>query len=61
MSFYYLLCFLFNKIREDGRTGSAGNRGWGGGGKVAQTMYTHVNKRKNGKTKGEKNKNKLVR
>jgi hypothetical protein len=35
---YYLLCFVFNKIREqEGRTGSAGSRV---GGKVAQTMYT---------------------
>jgi hypothetical protein len=43
---YYLLCFLFNKIKEEGRTGSAwkwgivGGEGWG----VAQTMYTHVSK-----------------
>jgi hypothetical protein len=27
---YYLLCFLFNKIGEEGRTGSAWKReGWG--------------------------------
>jgi hypothetical protein len=28
---YYLLCFLFNKIGEEGRTGSAWK--WGGGGR----------------------------
>jgi hypothetical protein len=34
----YLLCFLFNKIRdEEGRTGSAWKRRVGG---VAQKMYT---------------------
>jgi hypothetical protein len=42
---YYLLCFLFNKIRaqEDG-TGSAQKwcGGGGGVGEVAYTMYTHV-------------------
>jgi hypothetical protein len=27
---YYLLCFVFNKIREKGRTGSAWKREWGG-------------------------------
>jgi hypothetical protein len=43
---YYLLCFLFNKIREqEGGTRSAQN--WELGGEVAQTMYTHVNKCKN--------------
>jgi hypothetical protein len=56
----YLLCFLFNKIGEEGGTGSAwkwgGGRGWGigewrgGGG----TMYTHVSKCKNNNIKGEK-------
>jgi hypothetical protein len=46
---YYLLCFLFNKIREqEGGTGSAWKLG---GGKVDQTMYTHVIKCKNGKIK----------
>jgi hypothetical protein len=41
---YYLLCFLFNKIKEqEGRTDSA----WKGEkdgleGEVAQTMYAHV-------------------
>jgi hypothetical protein len=49
---YYLLCFLFNKIGEKGRTGPAwkqeglreegGSGGQGGG--MAQTMYTHMNK-----------------
>jgi hypothetical protein len=39
---YYLLCFLFNKIREqESRTGSA--QKWGEG-EVAQTMYTLVGK-----------------
>jgi hypothetical protein len=55
---YYVLCFLFNKIRkEEGGTGSA----WKGGlemcgmrGEVAQTMYTHVSKCKNDKIKGER-------
>jgi hypothetical protein len=53
---YYLLCFLFNKIGEEGRTGSAwkcgqgggggGRRGAGGGrgGEVAQTLYICMNK-----------------
>jgi hypothetical protein len=43
---YYLLCFLFNKIRErEGRTGSARKlRVWG---EVAQIRYTHVIKCKN--------------
>jgi hypothetical protein len=47
---YYLLCFLFNKIRElEGRTGFAWKQ-WGqvGGG---STMYTHVSKYKNDKIK----------
>jgi hypothetical protein len=36
---YYLLCFHFNKIKEEeGRTGSAWKRGWG----RTQIMYTHV-------------------
>jgi hypothetical protein len=47
---YYLLCFLFNKIGEEGRTGYAWK--WGRG--VAQTMYTHVSKCKNNKIKGGK-------
>jgi hypothetical protein len=55
---FYLLCFLFNKIREEGRTGSAWKQGsWGGEGdegKVAQTVYIHVSKCKNNKIKGEK-------
>jgi hypothetical protein len=47
---YYLLCFLFNKVREqEGRTGSAQKQCVcvcvGGG------MYTHVNKYKNVKYK----------
>jgi hypothetical protein len=47
---YYLLCFLFNKIREqkDG-TGFAQK-----GGEVAQTMYTHISKCKNDKIKERK-------
>jgi hypothetical protein len=49
---YYLLCFLFNKIREEGRIGFACH--WGlekRAGEVAQTMYTHVSKYKNDKIK----------
>jgi hypothetical protein len=43
---YYLLCSLFNKIgKQEGKTGSALKPGWG----VAQTMYIHVSKCKNGK------------
>jgi hypothetical protein len=38
---YYYLCLLFNKIGEEGRTGSAWKQGGGSG---AQTMYTHMNK-----------------
>jgi hypothetical protein len=44
---YYLLSFLFNKIREqEGRTGSAWKQS-----EVAQIMNTHVNKYKNDKIK----------
>jgi hypothetical protein len=55
---YYCLCLLFNKIGEEGRTGSAwkqgkwkGGREWkiggrGAGGRMAQTMYAHMNKKK---------------
>jgi hypothetical protein len=49
---YYLLHFLFNKIRQqEGGTGSAQKLGGRGRGKreVAQTMYTHVSKCKNDK------------
>jgi hypothetical protein len=35
---YYLICFLFNKIRKEGRTGSAWNRGVEGGG--PNNVYT---------------------
>jgi hypothetical protein len=52
---YYLLCFLFNKIREQGgRTGSAWK--WRGEvrGEVAQTMYTCVGKCKKYKIKQRK-------
>jgi hypothetical protein len=45
---YYLLCFLFNKIGEEGRTSSVrgvgGKEEGGGGGDIAQTMYAHMNK-----------------
>jgi hypothetical protein len=49
---YFLLCFLFNKIREqeDG-TGSAQNSG--GRGVVVQTKYAHIRKCKNDNIKGE--------
>jgi hypothetical protein len=47
----YHLCLLFNKIGEEGRTGSAWKQGFGErgkdvgqGGEMAQTMYTHMNK-----------------
>jgi hypothetical protein len=36
----YLLCFLFNKIRE--QEGGIGSAQKSGGGEVAQTRYTHV-------------------
>jgi hypothetical protein len=60
---YYLLCFLFNKIREEeGRTGSSWKQGVGrwGGGEVAQTMYAHVSKCKHDKIKGEKKRKNLA-
>jgi hypothetical protein len=49
---YYCLCLLFNKIGEEGRTGSAWKRGgWGreGGGRrqgreMSQTMHACMNK-----------------
>jgi hypothetical protein len=48
---YYLLYFLFNKIREEGKRGSAWKRGgwgsvreWEAGGEIAQTMYACMNK-----------------
>jgi hypothetical protein len=48
---YCLLCFLFNKIKEQkGRTGSAQKQGRVEG-KVTQIMYTHVSKCKNDKIK----------
>jgi hypothetical protein len=48
----YLLCFLVNKIGEEGRTSLPGSwwgegRGREGGGQgreMVQTMYTHMNK-----------------
>jgi hypothetical protein len=43
LCFSYLLCFFFNKIGQKLGVG-VGVR------KVAQTMYTHVSKCKNGKT-----------
>jgi hypothetical protein len=46
---YYLLCFYFNKIREqEGGTGSAQKVG---GGRVAQTMYTRISTCENDKIK----------
>jgi hypothetical protein len=50
---YYCLCLLFNKIGEEGRTGSTWKRAEregmeegaeGKGGEMAQTMYAHMNK-----------------
>jgi hypothetical protein len=47
--FYYLLCFLFNKIGEqEGKTGC----GWKGGG--TNNVYTCVSKCKNNKIKLKK-------
>jgi hypothetical protein len=50
--FYYILCYLFNKIAEEGRTDYAWKRGWvrgsgvgqGAGGREAQRRYSHMNK-----------------
>jgi hypothetical protein len=33
---YYLLCLIFNKIREEGRTGSAWKQGGGGNGEQGE-------------------------
>jgi hypothetical protein len=58
---YYLLCFLFKKIREEGEIGSAqkvGGVGSGRRGKVTQTMYIHVTKCKNVRIKERKSKKK---
>jgi hypothetical protein len=42
---YHLLCFLFNKIGEEGKTSSAWKQGGQGQeGDMAQTMCTHMNK-----------------
>jgi hypothetical protein len=46
---YYCLCLLFNKIGEEGQTGSAWKQGsweeWGGqGGEMAQNTYAYMNK-----------------
>jgi hypothetical protein len=49
---YYLLCFFFNKIREQGgSTDSAWKQG-----RVAHIMYTHVSKFKNDKRNKEEGK-----
>jgi hypothetical protein len=48
---YYLLYFLFNKIRWNRFCLEAGRLG-----EVAQTIYTHVSKCKNDKIKGERKK-----
>jgi hypothetical protein len=55
--YYYLLCFLFNKIREqEGGTGSA--QRWGE--EAAQIVYTHVSKCKNNKIKLKKKKPNVI-
>jgi hypothetical protein len=41
---YYLLCFLFNKIGEEGRIGSAWKQGRKERERWPQTMYTHMSK-----------------
>jgi hypothetical protein len=47
---YYILCFLFNTIRQqEGGTGSAQKEGWQGGN---PTIYTHVIKGKDNKARG---------
>jgi hypothetical protein len=55
---YYLLCFLFNIIREEGRAGSAWKGSVGGDGgvseEVAHTVFTHVSKCKNDKRRKKK-------
>jgi hypothetical protein len=59
---YHCLCLLFNKIGEEGRTGSAWKRGgWGveggvgeQGEEMAQTMYAHMNVNKRLKKKMNK-------
>jgi hypothetical protein len=59
---YYLLCFLFNKIGEQGTTGSTWKKGgWEVGRwlEVVQTMYTHVSKCKNDKIKREEKERRL--
>jgi hypothetical protein len=64
MPLLYLLCFLLNKIREQRveqvLPGSIGREGKGGRGKIAQTMYTHVNKCKNENIKEGKNRTKIL-
>jgi hypothetical protein len=62
---YYLLCFLFNKIREqEGRTGSAWKCGVAAGvvgtKQWDQTVYTHVSKCKNDKIKTKQINRKLI-
>jgi hypothetical protein len=49
---YYHLCLFFNKIREEGGTGSS-QKWWE---EVAQTMYTYISICKNDKIKREKKK-----
>jgi hypothetical protein len=52
---YYLLCFLLNKIGEEGETGFCLEAR-----EVAQTMYTHVSKCKNDKIKERKKIKELI-
>jgi hypothetical protein len=57
---YYCLYSLFNKIRDKGKTVSAG---WGKGGEMTQTLYAHMNKKKKtweGVGAGGRNKPSLV-
>jgi hypothetical protein len=53
---YYLLCFLFNKIVEDGSRAGFPEAGVG---EVAQTMYTQVSKCTTSKIKRRKEKKSL--
>jgi hypothetical protein len=46
---FFIIAYVFNKIGEAGRTGSAWKQGWGRGGEghggeMAQTTYAHMNK-----------------
>jgi hypothetical protein len=56
--FLTISCFLFNKVREEGRTCPTQKQGWGEMGEVAQKIYTRISKCKNDKIKERKEKKK---